>query len=66
MKRVVTNRGAKTPGVDKVTWYTPTQKMKATLTLKRRGYQPLPLRRIYIPKKAERESAAAINTRDKR
>nr|MBP6952787.1 group II intron reverse transcriptase/maturase [Alphaproteobacteria bacterium] len=30
---------------------TPTQKMKAILSLKRRGYKPLPLRRIYIEKK---------------
>ena len=51
VKRVTSNRGAKTPGVDKVTWTTPKQKMQATTHLKRRGYQPLPLRRIYIPKK---------------
>ena len=51
VKRVVTNKGAKTPGVDKVIWTTPKQKMRAALTLRRRGYQPLPLRRIYIPKK---------------
>lgn len=51
VKRVVSNRGAKTPGVDKVIWTTPNQKMQAATNLKRRGYQPLPLRRIYIPKK---------------
>jgi len=51
VKRVVSNPGAKTPGVDKVIWTTPTQKVQAALTLRRRGYQPLPLRRIYIPKK---------------
>jgi RNA-directed DNA polymerase len=51
VKRVTSNRGAKTPGVDKVIWSTPKQKMQAATNLKRRGYQPLPLRRIYIPKK---------------
>lgn len=51
VKRVTSNRGAKTPGVDKIIWTTPRQKMQATNSLKRRGYQTLPLRRIYIPKK---------------
>lgn len=51
VKRVTENRGAKTPGVDKVVWRTANQKMKAVSALKRHGYQPQPLRRIYIPKK---------------
>lgn len=51
VKRVTENRGAKTPGIDKVVWRTVNQKMKAASALKRRGYQPQPLRRIYIPKK---------------
>ena len=51
VKRVTENRGAKTPGIDKVVWRTANQKMKAASALKRRGYQPQPLRRIYIPKK---------------
>lgn len=51
VKRVVQNRGAKTPGVDKVVWRTSKQKMQAVLSLKRHGYQTKPLKRIYIPKK---------------
>ena len=51
VKRVTTNRGKKTPGVDGVIWKTPKQKMQAVKTLHRHGYHPLPLRRIYIPKK---------------
>ncbi len=51
VRRVVKNRGAKTPGVDKIIWTTPKQKIQAALSLKRRGYHPLPLRRVYIPKK---------------
>lgn len=51
VQRVTTNKGAKTPGVDGVTWNTSTKKMDAVLSLKRRGYKTKPLRRIYIPKK---------------
>jgi RNA-directed DNA polymerase len=51
VRRVTTNRGAKTPGVDNVVWRTDRQKIQATDNLKRHGYKPKPLRRIYIPKK---------------
>ncbi len=51
VRRVTTNRGAKTPGVDKVIWRTDRQKLQAADNLKRHGYKPKPLRRIYIPKK---------------
>jgi RNA-directed DNA polymerase len=48
--RAVSNSGAKTPGVDGVTWNTPESKSAAFGTLRRHGYQPQPLRRVYIPK----------------
>jgi len=51
VRRVTTNKGAKTPGVDGVTWRTGKKKIVAALALKRLGYIPQPLRRIYIPKK---------------
>lgn len=51
VKRVTQSGGKNTPGVDKVLWRTPNQRMKAALSLKRRGYKSLPLRRIHIPKK---------------
>ena len=51
VKRVTSNKGAKTPGVDKVLWTTSKQKLNAAYSLKRKGYKPLPLRRILIPKK---------------
>ncbi len=50
MKRVTENRGKKTPGVDGETWDTPAMKAKAVTSLKRRGYRPQPLRRVFIPK----------------
>ena len=50
VRRVTENNGKKTPGVDKEIWDTPEKKTQAVHALKRRGYQPQPLRRVYIPK----------------
>jgi RNA-directed DNA polymerase len=50
VRRVTENDGRKTPGVDRVIWNTPEKKTGAVLELKCRGYQPQPLRRVYIPK----------------
>jgi RNA-directed DNA polymerase len=50
VRRVTENKGKKTPGVDKEIWDTPEKKIQAVHALKRRGYQPQPLRRVYIPK----------------
>src|ERR1035438_7459672 len=50
VRRVTENDGKKTPGVDQEIWDTPEKKTQAVHELKRRGYQPQPLRRVYIPK----------------
>ena len=50
VKRVTSNSGRKTAGVDKVLWATPAAKQKAIATLRRRGYTPQPLRRVHIKK----------------
>ena len=50
VRRVTENQGKKTPGVDREVWDTPEKKTQAVRELKRRGYQPQPLRRVYIPK----------------
>ena len=50
VRRVTENNGKKTPGVDKEIWDTPERKTQAVHALKCRGYQPQPLRRVYIPK----------------
>jgi RNA-directed DNA polymerase len=51
--RVTTNAGASTPGVDGVCWDTPELKAAAFSELRRHGYQPQPLRRVYIPKSSD-------------
>ncbi len=50
VRRVTENRGKNTPGVDGATWSTPAAKSQAIVSLKRHGYKPSPLRRVYIPK----------------
>lgn len=51
VKRVTSNSGKRTSGVDHELWLTPQAKFNAISKLKRRGYHPQPLRRHYIPKK---------------
>ncbi|MBS9441256.1 group II intron reverse transcriptase/maturase [Photorhabdus heterorhabditis] len=50
IKRVTENTGKRTPGVDKQIWSTSEAKWNAIAQLGRKGYKPLPLRRVYIPK----------------
>lgn len=51
VRRVVVNKGRRSPGVDGVLWKTPGERWLAARSLRARGYTPKPLRRIYIPKK---------------
>src|SRR5262249_22817996 len=51
--RVPTNHGPSPPGVDGDCWDTPERKAAAFRKLRRHGYQPQPLRRIYIPKSSD-------------
>jgi RNA-directed DNA polymerase len=50
VRRVTENDGKKTPGVDQEIWDTPEKKTQAVHAFQRRGYQPQPLRRVYILK----------------
>jgi RNA-directed DNA polymerase len=51
VKRVIENKGKKTPGVDGILWKSPEQKAAAVTRIGQwREYQPQPLKRIYIPK----------------
>lgn len=60
--RVATNDGRRTPGVDGETWLTPAKQRQAMQTLRRRGYRPQPLRRVYIPKKSGKLRPLGIPT----
>jgi RNA-directed DNA polymerase len=60
VKRVASNKGKRTPGVDGKRWNTPRQKWEAAQDLQRRGYKPQPLWRIYIPKKNGKKRALSI------
>ena len=62
VKRVTENQGKRTPGVDGETWSTPGSKTKAVMSLRRRGYQPSPLRRVYIPKANGKKRPLGIPT----
>ncbi|WP_200962204.1 group II intron reverse transcriptase/maturase [Pseudovibrio sp. POLY-S9] len=50
VKRITESRGKTTPGVDGEIWNTPGKRASGIKLLRRRGYQPKPLRRVFIPK----------------
>jgi RNA-directed DNA polymerase len=60
--RVISNSGAKTPGVDGTLWNTPEAKSAAFHALRRHGYRPQPLRRVYIPKSNGKRRPLGIPT----
>ena len=62
VRRVVTNKGKRTPGVDGVLWTTQEAKLQAARDLLRREYRSLPLRRIHIPKSNGKKRPLGIPT----
>jgi len=62
IRRVTENQGKRTAGVDRVLWDTPDAKWKAANGLKRHGYKPRPLRRVFIPKSNGKERPLGIPT----
>jgi RNA-directed DNA polymerase len=63
VRRVTENQGKRTPGVDGELWDTPDQKWSAVGRLKhQRGYRPMPLRRVEIPKPNGKKRPLGIPT----
>jgi len=62
VRRVTQNQGARTAGVDRELWDSPESRWEAVGRLKRRGYKPLPLRRVFIPKANGKERPLGIPT----
>jgi RNA-directed DNA polymerase len=62
VKRVTENSGKRTPGVDGVLWKSPTHKFRSALSLVRKGYKALPLRRLFILKKNGKKRPLGIPT----
>ena len=60
VKRVTSNKGKNTPGVDGILWKGARAKWRAAYSLRRRGYKSQPLRRIYIPKKNGKKRPLSI------
>jgi RNA-directed DNA polymerase len=55
VKKVTSNKGKSTPGVDGSLWTTSAAKMKAVLSLTNQCYRSMPLRRVYIDKKGKKK-----------
>lgn len=62
VRRVTENQGKRTAGVDRVLWKSPSEKWRAVGELKRQGYQPRPLRRVFIPKSNGKKRPLGIPT----
>jgi len=62
VKKVTSNRGKCTAGVDGDVWLTPKCKMRAVNGLTDRGYRAKPLRRVYIPKSNGKKRPLSIPT----
>ncbi|WP_112171971.1 group II intron reverse transcriptase/maturase [Paraburkholderia unamae] len=62
VRRVTQNQGARTAGVDRELWDSPESRWEAVGRLKRRGYKPRPLRRVFIPKSNGKERPLGIPT----
>ena len=51
VRKVTTNKGSRTPGIDGIIWSSSADKMRSALQLSNKGYRAKPLTRKYIRKK---------------
>lgn len=54
VRKITTNKGKNTSGVDKELWSTPAPKMRGVLSLTDKNYKAKPLRRVFIEKKGKK------------
>jgi RNA-directed DNA polymerase len=62
VKRVTTNRGKNTPGIDGIRWTSPARKLREARRLNLKGYKASPLLRKYIPKDNNKKRPLGIPT----
>ena len=55
VRKVTTNKGKHTPGIDKELWNTPAVKMRNVLILTDKGYKAKPLRRVLVEKPGKKK-----------
>lgn len=60
VRKVTSNKGSRTPGIDGQLWKSPTRRYREALALRKRGYKALPLRRHYILKKNGKQRGLGI------
>ncbi|SHL01833.1 group II intron reverse transcriptase/maturase [Hespellia stercorisuis] len=62
VKKVTSNRGKRTPGIDNEIWNSDEKKWNAINTLRSVGYKALPTKRIHIPKSNGKKRPLSIPT----
>lgn len=62
VKKVITNKGKRTAGVDGKLWDTAEEKYKGVIALSNKGYQAKPLKRTYIKKTNGKQRPLGIPT----
>jgi RNA-directed DNA polymerase len=60
VRKVTSNKGSRTPGIDGQLWKSPTRRYREALALRKRGHKATPLRHQYILKKNGKQRALGI------